>query len=475
MNKKLKVLIVATEVSPYAKSGGLGDVIGSLPAALQDRDVDVRVVLPKYKNLDLRTVNDLNYVGQTTIKLGWRNQSCSIHQFNNSIPTYLIENDYYFNRDGLYGYGDDFERFAFFTKSAIEMLNIINFQPDIINFNDWQTGLGPIYLKDFYGKFLFYSKIKSVFTIHNIQYQGVFGSYLLENVGLNDSYNSFDKLEFHNNINFMKGGIIYSDAVSTVSDTYAKEIQTGRYGYGLDQLLLANSHKIYGITNGIDTISNNPSHDEAIYKKFDINSLELKKENKANLQSLLNLPVKAHTPIISLISRLVDQKGIDLILDGIDKILSNDIQLVILGTGDGRYEHAFKEIERRYPSKVSANIFFSDELARKIYASSDLFLMPSLFEPCGLGQIFAMMYGTIPIVRNTGGLSDTVTHYNKETKVGDGFVFDDYDTNGLLWCISQALKCYHSDDFEIVIKNAMSNDFSWNASAEKYVDMYKKI
>ncbi len=475
MNNKLKVLIVATEVSPYAKSGGLGDVIGSLPTALRERDVDVRVVFPRYKNLNLTTVEKLNYMGETTIKLGWRNQSCSIYEFHNTVPTYVIQNDYYFNRDGLYGYGDDFERFAFFTKASIEMLSVIDFQPDIINFNDWQTGLGPIYLKDYYSKFLYYSDIKSVFTIHNIQYQGVFGSYVLENVGLNDGYNSVDKLEFHSNINFMKGGIVYADAVSTVSDTYAKEIQTGRYGYGLDKLLCANQHKIFGIVNGIDVVANNPNNDKSIFKNFNIKTLDIKKENKANLQKELNLPILENTPIVSIISRLVDQKGFDLILGAIDEILKKDVQLVLLGTGDGRYEHAFKGIEARYPKKVSANIFFSDELARKIYASSDLFLMPSLFEPCGLGQIFAMMYGTVPIVRNTGGLSDTVTHYNKDTKVGDGFVFNDYDVNGLLWAVSEALKCYHSDDFINVIKNAMSNDFSWKASADKYIEMYKKI
>ncbi len=472
----MKVLFVSSEVSPFAKSGGLGDVMGSLPKALKQKGVDARVVFPKYKSIKSEYLNSSRYIDSFYVSLGWRNQSASIHQLDYDVPVYAIENDYYFNRDGFYGYGDDFERFAFFCKASIEFLGFLDdFKPDIIHFNDWQTGPASIYLKDYYSRYAFYSKMKSVYTIHNIQYQGIYGREVLGSIDLNDGYFTNDKLEFHNCVSFMKAGLTYSDIISTVSETYAKEIQTPGYGYGLDGLLRARSQSLYGIVNGIDYDCYNPETDPHVFRNYNALRYNLKKENKKALQEQLNLPVK-DVPVISIISRLADQKGFDIISVALDEILSKDIQLIILGTGEGRYEHMFKNAAYRNPEKLSANICFSENLAQKIYAGSDMFLMPSLFEPCGLGQLFAMRYGTIPIVRQTGGLSDTVTHYNEETKTGNGFVFKDYDARGMMWAFNEAMRIYHKEgEFDNVIKNAMTSDFSWENSADKYIEMYHKL
>ncbi len=473
----LKVLIVASEITPYAKSGGLGDVIGSLPQALKENGVDVRVIIPKYKNLKLEKHNEIVYKDSFVVTLGWRNQSASIHEIEGAkVPTYLIENDYYFGRDGLYGYGDDYERFAFFSKAAVECTNNLEFCPDIIHFNDWQTGLGSVYLKDMYRKFAFYKNIKTVYTIHNLQYQGVFGRDVLGSVDLNDGYYTGGLLEFYGNVSYMKAGLVYADAITTVSQTYADEIQTQQYGYGMDGLLRSFNYKLSGILNGIDTKLNDPETDERLFETFSANTLNKKKENKKALQKQLNLPEK-DVPIISIISRLVDQKGLDLVAFCMEELVHKDIQLVVLGTGDGRYEQLFKHYAWREPEKVSANIYFSEDLAQKIYASSDIFLMPSLFEPCGLGQLFAMRYGTIPVVRRTGGLNDTVSHFNPETKEGNGFIFNDYIADGMMWALNQALDVYYNDTeaWTDLVKNAMKCDFSWDKSAEKYIELYQKL
>ena len=474
-NQALKVLIVGSEISPFAKSGGLGDVIGSLPLALKELGVDVRVVFPKYKTIDEQFLKNISYVDSFVLTLGWRNQSVSIHQIDAEYPTYLIENDYYFSRDGLYGYGDDYERFAFFSKASIEFLNNIHFKPDVIHFNDWQTGLGPVYLRDSYSKFYFFRDIKTLFTVHNLQYQGNFGRDTLWSIDLNDGYFTGGILEFYNNISFMKAGLSYADAVSTVSEAYAMEIQTPQYGYGMDGILRMRRNNLYGIVNGIDTEKNNPQTDMRLFHKFSKKNLPGKKKNKTALQAHLGLPQK-DVPMISIISRLVDQKGLDLIAVAMDELLRKDIQLVVLGTGDGRYEHLFRQMAWRAPDKISANIFFSDDLAQKIYGASDMFLMPSLFEPCGLGQLFAMRYGTIPIVRNTGGLSDTVLHYDQQTGIGNGFVFRDYDANGMMWAVNSALNLYEQPKlWRALVRNAMDCDFSWERSAKRYIELYETL
>jgi len=390
---------------------------------------------------------------------------------------YFIENDYYFDRDWYYGYGDDFERFAFFTKATLEMLSHIDFQADILHFNDWHTGLGPTYLRDVYKDFTYYSGMRSLFTIHNLHYQGVFGRDILWSVGLNDGYFTGGDLEFFGNISYLKAGILHADAVSTVSTTYAHEIQTPSYGYGMDGLLrqkAMDSGQIYGITNGIDIETNDPKTDSRIFVNFDVNSLDKKRENKYRLQESLGLPV-GDTPMFSMITRLVEQKGLDILSVIMDELMSMDVQVVILGTGEGRYENMFKHYAWRFPHKLSANLTFDPTLAQRIYAASDIFMMPSVYEPCGLGQLFAMRYGTIPLVRRTGGLADTVSHYNRDTMIGNGFSFEDYVASGLMWAIRQALDTYHTPHWEVLIRNAMNSQFSWHQAAGEYIDMYSKI
>ena len=469
----LKILIVAPEVSPYVKSGGLGDVIGSLPRALRELGVDARVVFPKYGSIHEEYSSNIRYIDSFFVNLGWRCQQASVYELDQFVPTYLIGNEYYFNRDGLYGYHDDYERFAFFSKSSIEILNLIDFVPDVIHFNDWQTGVGCVHLRDSYSQYVILSNVKSLFTVHNIKYQGLFGKDILHAIGLNDGYAVTDKLEFYGNINMLKAGIVYADAINTVSETYAKEIQTPEYGYGLDGVLRDQSAKLYGILNGIDNSEYNPAT-AAIAKNFSTRSLSGKKVCKYALQQKLGLP-KSDVPMIGIVSRLADQKGFDLIAIASEELTCMDIQIVVLGTGEERYEQLFRNMAATAPDHVSANIYFSDELAREIYAGADMLLMPSLFEPCGLGQMFAMRFGTVPIVRLTGGLADTVTLFDPATKTGNGFTFKDYDAYGMMWALRKALAVYGTENWKIVVKNAMKCDFSWAKSAEKYIKLYQQL
>ncbi|MCI2000876.1 MAG: glycogen synthase GlgA [Clostridia bacterium] len=471
-NKPIKVLIISSEVAPYAKSGGLGDVTGSLPVALRKNGVDVRVVMPKYKSIKNEYFIGCKYLGSYETHLSWRKQPAGIIQKDGDFTTYFIENNYYFGRDKYYGYDDDNERFAFFCKAALEILQFIDFIPDVIHCNDWQTGPLCLLLKEYFNKFADYKNIKTLFTIHNMQYQGIFPRYTLEMLEISDW--CFDSVEFYGSMSFMKAGLMYSDMISTVSSTYAKEIKTFQYGYGLDGVMRSRADKLCGILNGIDYEKNNPETDKRIYVNFSIDSIEKKKQNKLELQKQLGLNQK-DVPMISIVSRLAEQKGLDLVSWVAEEILNRDIQLVLLGTGEKRLEDFFRDLAYRYPDKISTNILFDDTLAQRIYASSDMFLMPSLFEPCGLGQMFSLRYGTIPIVRKTGGLSDTVTHFDRNTKQGNGFVFEHYTSDGLLWAINEALSVYYSDDWKYVVKNAMESDFSWNTSAKKYIELYKKI
>lgn len=472
----LKVLMVASEASPFAKSGGLGDVIGSLPKALQDAGVDVRVVFPKYRTIKEEYLGRSEYVTSFQVNLEWRIQKADIYKIRNCVPTYMIGNDFYFGRGGYYGYGDDNERFAFFCKAAIEFLDYIDFVPDVIHCNDWQTGPLCVYMKDVYSKLSCFKGVKTLFTIHNLQYQGLFPMDTLHMMELNDGYFTNDKLEYYNMVSYMKAGLTYSDGISTVSRTYSYEIQTPEYGYGLDGLLRARSNSLTGIVNGIDYDMNNPADSKKIYANFDVNDMSGKAENKRRLQEELGLPVRDDVPVFSVISRLVDQKGINLILQAAQEMLSKDIQLVILGTGDVHYENIFKDLAYRYPDKVSANIIFNDELSQKIYAASDMFLMPSLFEPCGLGQLFAMSYGTIPVARATGGLVDTIQSYSPETGKGNGILFHDYDCGGLMWAVNEALNLYYDKaNWEKIVHNAITTRFSWEESAKEYIKLYERL
>lgn len=458
-SKKLKVLIVSSEVSPYAKTGGLGDIMGDLPIELRRQSIDARVILPKYNHINKNNYKDMEYINSFTVQLGLNGYEASTFLLNKEQLIYALGNEFFFNRDEIYGYSDDFLRFAFFAKASLEFLRKIDFTPDIIHFNDWQVGLGSFYLKELYSKDYFYSNIKSLYTIHNIQYQGNFEKEVLGVLGIPEYYYNIDMLEFYNNISYMKAGILYSDAVSTVSENYAKEIQTASYGYSLEGVISKRKSQLYGIINGI-------SYDNGLHKVV---------KNKTHLQKSLGLEVK-DVPIISVISRLAQQKGMDIILESLDDILKKDVQVVILGTGDYKYESAFRDYANKYTEKLSVNILFETDVADSIYKNSDIFLMPSLFEPCGLSQMIAMKFGTVPVVRKTGGLADTVVHYNSKTKLGNGFLFEDYDAQGMLWALNEALSLYKDEEeWNRIVNNAFETRFSLSLTAKKYIELYNKV
>jgi starch synthase len=474
----MKVLFVAAEAHPFIKSGGLGDVAGALPKELAKKGVDVRVVIPKYKNINWELKEKLRFVQWYTVNVGWRTQYCGVFKYKHEgVTYYLIDNEAYFNRDGLYGFYDDGERFAFFDRAVLNMLKHIDWQPDVIHCNDWQTGMIPVLLKLEYSKDLFYSGMRTVFSIHNILFQGCFDREILpELFGYDYEPYKNKSLKFDKGVSFMKGGINYSDLISTVSYSYANEIKTPDFGERLDGLLRCREGALRGILNGIDYEEFNPVKDSFIFKNYDVSTLRDKQINKVELQKELGLFQNKATPIIGMISRLTSQKGIDLLAKIADRLLQQDVQLVIVGTGDKYFEDYFKGLDYRYGNKVSANIRFDNALAHKVYASTDMFLMPSLFEPCGLGQLIALRYGTIPIVRETGGLRDTVISYNQYDESGNGFSFKNFDADEMLNTIQYAIDIYHDKrQWNKIIRHAMNSDNSWCKSAEDYLNMYKEL
>ena len=474
----MKVLFAASEAHPFIKTGGLGDVMGALPKSLINLDIDARVVIPKYKNIKDELKQKLQFIKWFTVSVGWRNQYCGVFQYDyDGVIYYFIDNEYYFNRDGLYGYFDDGERFAFFNRAVLELIKEIDWQPDLINCNDWQTGMIPVLLNLEYKKDLFYSKIRTIFSIHNLLFKGSFSPNILpELFGYDYMPLANGSVELDGAVSFLKGGLNYCDQITTVSNTYAEEIKTPQYGEGLDGLLRCRSCYLMGIVNGIDYEEFNPQEDKFIFKNFDLETIEDKVKNKLALQKELGLPQKENTPMIGLISRLTHQKGCDLIVNIIDRLLQRDIQLVILGTGDYWYEETFKNLQYRYPDKVSANIKFDNTLAHKIYAATDMFLMPSLFEPCGLGQLIALRYASIPIVRETGGLKDTITPYNKYNGKGNGFGFKNFNSNELMQIVEYALTIYNDEKaWNNIIRQAMNSDNSWEKSAMQYKLLYEGV
>ncbi|MDD4844474.1 MAG: glycogen synthase GlgA [Anaerotignum sp.] len=476
MKKGLKVLIVASEAAPFIKSGGLGDVVGSLPKALQAQGVDVRVVVPRHMSIKNSEMHDVKYLGEFDVHLFWRIQRAKVLVKPQEVPIYFIENDFYFGRGGLYGYGDDNERFAFFGKAVLDMMAMLDFYPDVLHCNDWQTGPICMYLKEIYSKMVYYSRIKTLFTIHNLQYQGNFDKSTMEVIGVPYYCYENGSVEFYNNVSFMKMGLNYADRISTVSETYAKEIQTWEYGYGMDGILRSRKDVLTGIINGIDYLANDPETDSRIACNYHADLIEGKAENKRALQERLGLE-KRDVPIVAMITRLADQKGLDILSYVFHEMMQRDVQFVLLGTGETRFEYFFREMAKRYPGRASLNIFFDETLAQQIYAGSDLFLMPSRFEPCGLGQMFSLRYGTVPIVRKTGGLADTVFQYHSETKEGNGFLFESYDGGGILWALDQALEVYYKgkEEWSHVVKNAMNSNYSWASSASKYIMLYEML
>jgi len=479
----VKVLFAAAEAVPFAKTGGLGDVIGSLPKELRKQGLDVRVILPKYQDIPDKYQQKMILKANFTVPVGWRQQYCGVEELEyEGVIFYFIDNEYYFKRHGFYGYPDDGERFSYFSRAVLESLKYLDFLPDILHCHDWHTGVVSVLLQAHYQHLSLYRELKTLFTIHNLRYQGVFPKEVLTDL-LSLDWNHFtqDTLEFYDMINFMKGGLAYSDMISTVSKTYALEIQDPYWGEGLDGLLVKRRDKLWGIINGIDYDLYNPTNDKYIFCNYDLNSLEQKKQNKLYLQQHLGLPVREDVPLIAVVSRLVGPKGMDLLEQVMDKLINNvdisgDIQLVILGTGEARYENLFNYLSWQHPNKVSANIIFDDVLARQTYAGADLLLMPSLYEPCGIGQLIAMRYGCLPIVRETGGLKDTVKPYNQYTGEGMGFTFANYDAHEMLGIIQESLEVYKNKEvWQGLMRNAMLGDFSWLESARQYQNLYQVL
>ncbi|SKC79111.1 glycogen synthase GlgA [Maledivibacter halophilus] len=474
----LKILYVASEAVPFIKTGGLADVAFSLPKALGKLGVDIRVIIPKYKGIGEKYKEEMNFLTSFEVPVGWRRQYCGIEYLEyEKVPFYFIDNEYYFKRDGLYGHYDDGERFSYFCKGVLEAIENIGFIPDIIHCNDWHTAIIPVLLNEHYKKYGKYDHIKTVFTVHNLKYQGIFsGEILGDLLGLGKEYYDVDALEFYGGVSFMKGGIKYSDLVTTVSETYSREIQYPFFGERLDGLLRYRKDELYGIVNGIDYDIYDPGKDEKIFKKYDVNFIGKKEENKIKLQQYLKLPETKNTPVMAMVSRLAKMKGLDLVIGILDELLREDIQIIILGTGEPYYESKLKEFAYRYPEKLSANILFDEELAHKIYAASDMFLMPSLFEPCGLGQLIALRYGSIPVVRETGGLKDTIKPFNEYTGEGNGFSFTNYNAHDMLYTINRALSFYKDKEiWSKIVKSAMNEDYSWSNSAKTYKELFEKI
>jgi starch synthase len=475
----MKIMFVGSEAVPFAKTGGLGDVIGALPKPLQALGCDIRVILPKYQDIPEAYKKEMqkHITAEWTMQLGWRQQYCGIQQLDmDGITYYFVDNEYYFKRGGLYGYGDEVERYAFFSRAVLEALPLMGWKPDVIHCHDWQSGLIPYMLKTKYAHNPFYSSIRSVFTIHNLMYQGILSVDLLRDlVGISIGDSSIRELELHGGSSCLKGGIAFADRVTTVSKTYAEEIQTGEYGENLDGLLRWRREDLVGIVNGIDNTLFDPMNDPAIAIPFR-NSLEKKRANKLALQRELALPESAEIPMIAIVTRLVEQKGLDLIASVLDELLQENIQLVVLGTGEKQYEHLFGHAEFLNREKVRACLRFDDRLARRMYASSDFFLMPSRFEPCGIGQLLAMRYRSIPIVRETGGLKDTVQPYNEFTGEGWGFSFTNYNASDMLHTIRRSLLFYHQEEqWERLHHNVRKLDFGWERSAKAYLSLYQEI
>ncbi len=474
-----KVLFAASEGVPFIKTGGLADVVGSLPKYLDNKYYDVRVILPKYTCMKTEMQEKLRFVTNFYMDFNWQQEYVGVLEAEEEgIKYYFIDNEHYFS--GVKPYGDDavfeIERYAFFSKAVLSSLPLIDFQPDVIHCHDWQTGLIPVYLKERFRGNPFFWSMKSVMTIHNLKFQGKWDIKTVQNItGLPDYYFTSDKLECYKDANILKGGLVFADAITTVSHTYAEEIKTDFYGEGLNGLIQARSGDLRGITNGIDYHEFNPATDKFIKQPYDAVTFRKEKiKNKRALQKQLNLLRDDKKFMIGIVSRLTDQKGFDLIAYIMDELCRDNVQIVVLGTGEERYENMLRHFDWKYADQVSANIYYSEELSHQIYASCDAFLMPSLFEPCGLSQLMALRYGTVPIVRETGGLKDTVQPYNQYESTGTGFSFTNYNAHEMLQTIRYAEQIYYDKkrEWNKIIDRGMAADYSWSTSASKYQEMY---
>lgn len=477
----MKVLFALAEADPFAKAGGLGDVGGSLPKIINKLNCSIRVIMPKYNSIPFALRESIKYITSFTVELGWRSQYCGLSELEyQGVHYYFIDNEYYFRRDQLYGYGDDGERFAFFSRAVLEsLLHIKDFKPDVIHCHDWHTALIPVMLKEFYGDNPFFAGMKTLLTIHNLKHQGVFPYEVLGDLlGMKEDSFGARSLEFYGSVNYFKGGLLLADAITTVSPTYAEEITEPHYGEGLESIIRGRKESLFGILNGIDYEKYNPETDLALYAHYP--SPEWKKDNKMHLQKLLNLPVKDEVPLLAVVSRLVEQKGLELIEPIMEEMLNLDLQMVVLGTGEEKYEQMFNFFAYKYPEKLAVKLIFDEDLARKVYGGANILLMPSRFEPCGLAQMMAMRYGTIPLVRETGGLRDSVTPYDQEKSLegsGNGFTFRSYDARDFFTVIEKAVRIYHENHtaWQGLEERALKTNFSWEESARKYIDLYRDI
>ena len=476
----MKLLFVGAEALPFASTGGLADVLGSLPAALkrdQGDDLDIRVVLPLYQTISEKYRDKMEKVTEFYVQLSWRNQYCGLYSYElNDVTYYFIDNQYYFSRGNLYGNFDDGERFAFFCMAVMEMMPKIGFFPDVLHAHDWQSALSIIYLRTKYNWMKEYRGIKTVYTIHNIDYQGIYDLSILGDVfGLSDYEHSI--VEYNGMINLTKGAIVCCDRLSTVSSRYAEEIQMDYFASGLQHILRMYSGKVMGIVNGIDVDYYNAEKDSVIKANFTAETAaEGKAANKAELQKVFGLPESPDTPVIAMVSRLASHKGFDLVKYAIERLLVRDVQFVLLGTGESDLEVFFEQLQRRYPEKVSILFAYNKDVSKQIYAGADIFLMPSKSEPCGLAQMIASRYGTVPIVREVGGLYDTIRPFNPTTGEGNGITFCNYDALDMLDAILRAVDLYDdAEAWKTLRTNAMNVDFSWSVSAKKYLDMYAQL
>lgn len=474
----MRILFAGAECAPFVKTGGLGDVLGALPNELAERGDDVGVVLPLYQDIPDKYRQKMQYQGNFIVPVGWRNQYCGIFTYKHHGVTYFfIDNEYYFKRPGIYGYYDDGERFAYFQQAVIMMMERFNFIPSILHCNDYHTAFIPFLLHEKWGFVDAYRGIKTVLTIHNLEFQGKYNAKTLPGF-FNMGYDWFDSgiVRQSGDVNWMKTGILYADRVTTVSPSYAREIQTPESGQGLDGILRMCSHKVTGILNGIDFKRYNPETDPDIKANYNVRKLRKKVQNKIALQKELGLKRAAHIPLIGMVTRLTAQKGCQLLVDELDNILQFNVQVAILGNGDPFYEHALSEIAKRHPGKMSLTLAFDTKLAQRIYAGADSFLMPSAFEPCGLSQLIALHYGTLPVVHQIGGLADTVWVYDKTKNEGTGFGFKEFSGYQMVQAIKKMLAAYGEKDIWFKMqRTAMKSDFSWHKSASDYQWIYGEL
>ncbi len=472
-----KILYAGAEVMPFAATGGLGDVLGSLPAAVKRKnpDCDVRVVMPLYGQIKAEWREKMTFVKYLMVPLAWRSLYCGIFALEkDGVTFYFLDNEYYFKRNALYGSYDDAERFAFFSVAILEMMRVLNFYPDVLHANDWQTALTVIKLKGVYQNRPEYRGIKAVYTIHNIEYQGVYSKEILGDVFDLRSEDA-NIVDYNGALNLTKGAVVCADYVTTVSPNYAKEIQTETYSCGLHHILREYAYKIDGIVNGIDYDYYNPQEDPDIPNAFYWRALSGKKKNKEALQKQFGLDVNPDVPVIAMISRMASHKGFDLVLSIFDELMQDDVQFILLGTGEPQYEAFFSEAAKRYPGKASVNLTYNRALSKIIYAGSDIFLMPSKSEACGLSQMIASRYGSVPVVRETGGLFDTIKPYGPD-RSGNGFTFASYNPYDMLHVIREAEGLYQDkDNWKALVKKVMRVDFSWDGSADKYIACYEKL